>query len=271
MEALMVHLLSGLVILYVTLVCLMYVFQRNIMYLPETNIQSPAHYGLHGFTEEFIPGESVMLQLWHSPAKEHFPTVVYFHGNAGHIGDRAAILGALANKGFGVLAVNYRGYGKSHGSPTEEGIYHDARAALRYATETLSLPLGKIMLYGESLGTGVATHMATEFPVAALILQAPYKSVSGRAAEIYYFIPVNLLIKDKFSSISKIHKVKAPLLIFHGEQDPTIPVEHGKAMFEAATSIKRAHFMPGVAHNDFDSAVISAHVLDFAKEHQLVQ
>ncbi len=112
--------------------------------------------------------------------------------------------------------------------------------------------------------------MPTEYNITALILQAPYKSVVGRAAEIYFYIPVKFLIKDHFDSIDKIAKVKAPLLIFHGILDVTIPAAHGKALLEAANEPKRAYFFPHVGHTDFDSALISVHVLDFAKELKLI-
>ena len=264
----MVYVVSFIGILYVSLLALMYVFQRKLMYLPERQLHAPQYYGLSGFEEiSFTTSDGIALQSWYRRAQPSFPTIVYFHGNAGNIGDRASIYAALADKGFGVFALSYRGYGKSQGYPSEEGLYADARTAIHHLTLSQQLSIQNILLFGESLGTGVATQMATEFDVALLILQAPYRSVSGRAGEIYYFLPVKLLIKDKFKSIKKISGVKAPLLLFHGECDDVIPVYHGKTLFEAATcSPKRAFFMPNIAHNDFDSNVISAHVLDFAKE-----
>jgi uncharacterized protein len=267
----MQNLLLILLVMYITLVGLMYVLQRKMMYLPQKNIERSEHYGLSGFGEHFAKtSDGITIQLWYKPAQPDFPTIIYFHGNAGHIGDRASLLGTLAEKGFGVLGTSYRGYGKSDGSPTEKGIYNDARAAIDFLVSKQNIPASKIMLFGESLGTGVATQMATEYPVAALMLQAPYKSVAGRAAEIYYYIPVNWLISDRFDSIDKIDKVKCPLMIFHGELDDVIPITHGKALYEKATCLKRSFFLPHVGHNDFDSDVISAHVLDFAKEHSLV-
>ncbi len=257
--------------LYALILMGMYGFQRKLIYLPDKNIAAPEEYGLEGFRDLRTTAEDgLSVQLWYRPAVAGFPTICYFHGNASHLGDRAGILDALSRQGFGVLTVSYRGYGKSEGSPSEQGLYTDARAAIKFLTDSERLPLSRIMLYGESLGTGVAVQMATEFDVAALMLQAPYKSVAGRAAEIYFFIPVRLLIKDRFDSIDKIARVKAPLLIFHGDLDATIPVAHGKAMLAAATSRKRGIFFPQVSHNDFDSNLISSHVLDLAKEQGLI-
>lgn len=266
----MLNILLTLVAAYSLLVVLLFIFQRQMIYHPDKAIGPPAKYGLSGFSEQFVPsGDGVTLQLWYRPAAQGFPTVVYYHGNASHMGARADILGHLAEKGFGVVGLSYRGYGKSSGRPNEEGIYTDARAAIAFLTQQ-RIPLSRIILYGESLGSGVAVQMATEFAVGALVLEAPYTSVAARAAELYYYIPVNLLIQDKFHSLKKIPLVKAPLLLFHGERDMVIPIAHGKALFEAATSPKHSFFFPHVAHNDFDTAAISAHVLDFAKQYQLI-
>lgn len=135
--------------------------------------------------------------------------MVYYHGNAGHIGDRMAKLSHFAAAGFGVLAVSYRGYGKSEGAPSEPGLYADARASLRHALDKLNVPARNILVYGESLGTGIATQMAKDMadaghPVAGLVLEAPYTSVARRAQEMYPFLPAAWLARDKYHSIDKI-------------------------------------------------------------------
>jgi uncharacterized protein len=266
----MTGLFLTLAIIYAALVGLLFVFQRQIMYAPDKAIGTPEQYGLSGFSDErTMSADGISIQLWYRKSNEGFPTIVYYHGNAAHLGDRAGILSALADKGFGVLAVSYRGYGKSEGSPSEQGLYQDARAAIQFLMDQKILA-ERLMLYGESLGTGVATQMATEYPVGGLILQAPYTSVAGRAAEIYYYVPVRYLIRDRYDSIDKIAKVKAPLLLFHGELDTIIPVIHGRRLFDRATCLKKAFFLSHTAHNDFDSSAISSHVLDFAREHHLV-
>lgn len=262
----MVTILSLLASAYALLVLGMYVFQRRLMYLPDTRIQHPSNYGLHGFEEHFVPStDNVTLQLWYKPAEGSMPTVMYYHGNASHLGDhdRAALFSKLADNGFGVLAVSYRGYGKSTGSPHEQGLYDDARRALAFLTEEKKLPLQQIVIFGESLGTGVAVHMASEYAVRALVLQAPYTSVAGRAAEIYRYIPVRWLIRDKYHSLDKIGNVRTPLLLFHGEKDDTIPVEHGRTLFHAANYPKHGHFLPGINHTDFDSGFIVSELKQF--------
>lgn len=256
---------------YFLLVAGLFIFQRKVMYLPDQNIGMPEQYGLSGF-EDFLvtSGDGTKVQLWYKKAAEKFPTIVYYHGNAAHLGNRAGIYHALAEKGFGVLALSYRGYGKSEGTPHEQGIYADARAAIRYLTDEQKLPLSQILLFGESLGSGVAVQMATEHKVAGVVLEAPYTSVVNRAAEIYFYIPVRLLIKDHYDSIHKLPRVLAPVLIFHGELDATIPIAHGRAMYAAVQSPKKAYFFANVGHTDFDSPTLASHILDFAQEYHMM-
>ncbi len=266
----MFNLLSFVLVLYLSLIVVMYAFQRQLMYHPDKRIDAPANYGLENFSDlRVTTSDGVMVQLWYHAAKPGMPTIIYFHGNAAHMGNRAGKYAAFAHDGFGVLALSYRGYGTSGGEPSEEGLYNDARAAIAYAMREKNIPLSQIILYGESLGSGVATQMATEHNVAALVLEAPYTSVVNRAAEIYFYVPVRLLIKDHYESIKKIGKVKAPVLIFHGEEDITIPAAHGRAILAAANEPKKAYFFPHIGHTNFDSGLISSHVLDFAREHRL--
>ena len=256
-------------VIYVAIVVFMAAYQRQFLYLPDKQIAAPEQYGLNGFRENFIKtSDNVSIQTLYKPAQGKLPTILYFHGNASHMGNRAGIYSALAGKGFGVMAVSYRGYGKSEGTPTEQGLYNDARAAISYLTDIKDLKLSDIILYGESLGTGVAVQMATEKQVAGVVLQAPYTSTVNRAAEIYFFIPVTLIMTDRFESIKKIENVKSPLLILHGELDATIPIRHGKKLFATANEPKQAIFFPDVEHNNFDSSQIAEEVFKFAEKYR---
>jgi len=254
-------LILTIAVLYGLLILAMVLFQRKLMYHPASGDIVPARYGLSHFTEVTVPSEDgTKLQLWYHEAKEGFPTIIYFHGNAGHLGDRAMQLGAFVDKGMGVVAVSYRGYGKSEGSPSENGIYADARAAIKWLKKR-GIPLSDIAFYGESLGTGVAIRMATEFPPRHVFLQAPYTSVVNRAAEIYWYVPVRLLMRDQFDSLLHIRKMKSPLLVFHGKQDQVIPVHHTEKLLEHASEPKQVMIFDNIGHNDFDCALIADHVL----------
>jgi len=268
----MFYLLAAIIIAYVLLVVLMSVFQKRFLYFPDKQIGLPEQYGLRGFTENILKShDGIALQSWFKPPAPGMPVILYFHGNASHMGNRAGIYSALAGKGFGVLSLSYRGYGKSEGMPSEQGLYSDARTAVKFLTEDTKIPLSNIILYGESLGTGIAVQMATEYQVGGLILQAPYTSVVGRAAEIYFFIPVRKVLREHFNSLDKISKVKSPLLIIHGALDTTIPIRHGKTLLESANHPKESVFFDDVGHNNFDSAAIALNVMDFATRHGLLR
>lgn len=269
-RGIMLSLLFAAAAVYAALLAVLYSQQRNLIFHPDTHIQAPEAYGLSGFESINIPNGEVTLQLWQRAPEAGMPLIVYFHGNASHLGNRAPVFAALAGKGFGVLGLSYRGYGNSTGSPSEEGLLSDARAAMRYASEKLGVAPQQIIIYGESLGTGVAVAMAGEFPVAGLVLQAAYTSVANRAAELYPYVPVRLLLKHRFDSLARISKVRCPLLMFHGELDATIPVAHGRALLAAAAEPKKGVFFADIDHNNFDNALISEHVLAFAKEHAVI-
>ncbi len=257
----MASLFITLVVIYGVLLVGMTVFQRKLMYKPVAEDIVPAHHGLVGFEDIQIKSDDgTKLHLWYHEAKNGRPTIIYFHGNAGHLGDRAGLFAALAERGLGVAAVGYRGYGKSHGNPHEKGIYADARASVKWV-KSRGIGMSNIAFYGESLGTGVAVMMATEFQPKYLFLQAPYTSVVNRAAEMYWFVPVRWLIRDHFDSLSRIHKIKTPLMIFHGRMDPVIPIKHAQTLMERAVEPKRAIFFDTVQHTDFDNALLAEHVM----------
>jgi uncharacterized protein len=251
-------------IIYITIAGSIYLYQRQLLYHPHTALEMPDYYGLPNFQHMTLTTrDNVHITAWYKPAATaEEPVLVYFHGNAGHLGDRYEKLAAFAGT-MGVMAVSYRGYGGSHGLPSEQGLYEDGRAAIHYLL-TAHKPRN-IILYGESLGSGVAVQMATEFNVGALILEAPYTSVRARASELYPYLPVSFLLKDHFDSLSKISTITAPLLILHGEKDTTIPVTHGKALFAAANQPKEAVFFPDTSHSDFKLDDITRHMAKFIR------
>lgn len=270
-------LLTIAVVLYVLVMLGMFVFQRRLMYVPEKRILEPEHYGVpQAAILPLVSEDNIEIEAWHLPSADpSLPLLVYYHGNAGHVGDRMAKISHFAAAGFGVLALSYRGYGRSKGAPSEKGLYADARSALRHALEKLGTDATRIVIYGESLGTGIATQTALDMakkgtPVAGLILEAPYTSVAGRAQEMYPFIPARWLARDKYHSIDKIAAVGCPVLIFHGEKDTVIPVHHGRALLAKALEPKQGIFFPDVDHTGFDYPTLTQHLLDFAKQHRLV-
>lgn len=230
---------------------LMYAVQRSLLYHPDRTHTAPAAAGLVSAREVVLDtddGEKVIV--WHVPPKPGRPLLLYFHGNAGTLAFRAERFRALTEDGAGLVALSYRGYGGSSGSPSEAGLTLDAEAAYRYAR--MQHPDVRLVAFGESLGTGVAVALASRHPVAAMVLESPYTSIADIAASIYWFLPVRLLIKDPFYSDRLIAKIAAPILVLHGEQDAVVPIAFGERLFALAQMPKRFVRFPKASHADLD-------------------
>lgn len=261
--------MAGLVVAgYLALVGSMYTFQRSILYFPSTAIPSPAASGVPEMTPVTLEtADRLQLMSWYRPAAEDRKTIVYFHGNAGHIGYRGVKARPYLDAGYGMLLVSYRGYGGNPGSPSEAGLYDDGRAALAFLAAQGVEP-GDTVIYGESLGTGVAVQIAFEQaraskPVAAVILEAPFTSTVDVGASHYPWAPVRWLMKDQFDSRSKIAGIQAPVLIVHGGTDRVVPIRFGEALYAAAVSPKDSLWIPDAGHNDLDAFGASDKVLAF--------
>lgn len=216
---------------------LIYFNQRHLIYFP-TNVK-PLRADFHAMDMQEIvlsTSDKLHLSAWYKPARPNQATVLILHGNAGNIGHRMPLARYLINAGFGVLLLEYRGYGGNSGNPTELGFYQDANAALLFLRKE-GLPLSQLVFFGESLGTGVAVYLASKNPACALILQSPYTSLTALARFHYpwMFLP----LWDKFDSLARIKAVKSPLLILHGKEDNIVPMKQGLILFEAANSPKQ--------------------------------
>lgn len=260
-------------VFYVAVVVMMYVMQRNVMYFTTDPKPTPAQSGVAEMQEVQVRTEDGLdLIAWHAPpAKQGLPTVVLFHGNAGTLGDRGFKARVFLDAGYGVVLAEYRGYAGNPGSPDEQGLYADARAALAYL-HAQGLKATDIVIYGESLGTGVSTQMAAEAaaqgqPFAAVILEAPFSSTVDAGAAHYPFLPVRWLMKDRYMSIERIAGIDAPLMIVHGDQDWTVPQRLGRKLFDAAAEPKEALWIEGAAHNDLFDFGAGAAALAFLKRH----
>jgi fermentation-respiration switch protein FrsA (DUF1100 family) len=238
---------------YLMLVTGLYVGQRQLLYLPDGSIPSRTASGVPEMSEVRLhTDDGLDLLAWHRPATQGRATILYLHGNAGHIGYRGDCVRPFIHAGFGILLVEYRGYGGNPGRPSEQGLMSDARAALTFL-DTAGAPPAATVLYGESLGSTVAVAIAAERatagqPVASLVLEAPLSSVSDVAAHHYPWMPVRWLLKDRLDAVARIAGVGAPLLIIHGEADAIVPIRYGKALFEAAREPKEAAWIPNGGH-----------------------
>lgn len=244
----------------------MYVAQRSFIYFPSSVRPEPRDYGAEDFDViEYRSADGNVVTGWHRPARFSRPTLVYFHGNAGHIGQRVEKVRAYTEQGYGVFLASYRGYGGNPGRPTEEGVYADARAALDWLAAQ-GVADQQLFLYGESLGSGVAVQMAIERPIGGLILEAPFSSVADIAQSRYRILPARWLLHDHYDSAAKIAEIDAPLLLVHGDRDFTIPIRFGRRLFDAAVEPKRAFYIPGAGHNDLYDYGMAERVLAFLEQ-----
>ena len=243
-------LISG-VCVYALFVGMLYVMQRSMLYHPTATRISPADAGLPEAQEvELTTSDGEKLVAWHVPPRGDKPVVIYFHGNAEIVPWRAERHRATIANGTGLIALNFRGYGGSTGTPTEGGLHRDAAAAYAFAIERYAPQ--RIVLWGHSLGTGVAVRLAAEKPVGKLILEAPYSSTVDIAAAMFPYVPARWLMKDQLRSDQWIGKVHVPLLIMHGVQDDVIPIRFAERLFALANEPKRFIRYDKGGHNDLD-------------------
>jgi len=250
---------------YCCVLALMYVFQRSLMYFPDPARLAPAAAGFPRAEEvSFKSDDGEPLLAWQVAPHGDKPVVMYFQGNAEGFKPRVGRFSWLTADGTGLLALCYRGYGGSTGRPTEDGLIRDARAAYDFVRKRD--PGKRIILFGESLGTGVAVALAAEREVAGIILDAPYTSTAEVGAAAYPFAPVRWLIKDSFHSDERIARVHAPLLILHGERDNIIPVRFGEKLFALGHEPKRIVHFPLGGHVDLDDYGAAKVVKEFLAE-----
>lgn len=243
-----------LLLIYLVFCGLAWMCQRQLTYRSSHDVQPPSYYGLLDTgVARLTTADGIEIEAWTHAAQPGHRTVVFYHGNAGSLANRVPLLRTLVDHGFGFVAIDYRGFGNSDGGPSEQGFYADGRAAMRFATEAMNVPVSNVVIMGESIGTGVAVQMALENEASALFLQSPYTSLPDVAAGgPFFWLPVRLLMEDRFDTLSKIGNVRMPVMVIHGNRDSTIPVAHGHLVFEAAREPKAALFLPEVGHNDFD-------------------
>jgi fermentation-respiration switch protein FrsA (DUF1100 family) len=236
--------LGGLAVLYFR--------QRDMLFpIPPVGRTAPAAAGLPEAEEHVLTtddGEKVIV--WHVPAKPGRPVVLFFHGNGDFLAGRVSRFRNLISDGTGLVALSFRGYAGSTGSPSEEGLLKDAAAA--YAFTAARYDARRIVAWGFSLGSGVAVAIASERQIGKLILEAPYTSTVDVAASLFRFVPVRWLMRDQFHSDERIARVTAPLLVMHGDADPAINIRFGERLFALAREPKQFVRFPGGGHENLD-------------------
>ncbi len=243
-------LFGSVVVVALVLMTLLWAGQRQLIYLPTGGIPPAASTVIPGARDTaFETDDGLRLEAWFVPAAgENRATVVVFNGNAGQRQFRAPLAVALARRGFSVLLFDYRGYGGNPGRPSERGLMLDAVAVRKHAE---SLAPGPIVYFGESLGSGVAVGLTVEHPPDALILRSPFTTLVDVAREHYPFLPVGLLMRDRYPSVERIKSYRGPLLVIAGDRDRIIPERLSRRLYEAATTETRRYLLiEGAGHND---------------------
>ena len=241
---------------YGVVVALIALFQSHLVYFPDTGREiaaTPQAIGLAFESVDVRTEDGETLHGWWVPAPGDAGaargTVLLFHGNAGNISHRLDYLQMFNRLGYATLAVDYRGYGKSTGTPSEEGTYRDALAAWDWLARTRGLKPQDIVIAGESLGGAVASWLAAKHTPRALILMSTFTSAPDLAAQVYPFLPVRLISRFSYDNASNLRQVKAPVLVAHSRDDEIVPFAHGQALFAAAGEPKEFLEMRG-GHND---------------------
>lgn len=224
---------------------LIFLFQRSLIYLPSGSVPDPPP-GVQPVTYDTEDG--LTLDAWFVASEEDRGSVIVFNGNAGNRSGRLPLGRALADAGYTVLLTDYRGYGGNPGSPSEQGLAEDARAARAYMAQRVGSD--RLFYFGESLGAGVAIGLAIEDAPSALILRSPFTSLPDIASVHYWYMPSSLLLKDRYPNLERIDELDVPLLVIAGTEDQIVPIGQSQELFEAASEPKELLVIDGAGHND---------------------
>lgn len=250
--------------LYIGMAAMLYFQQRSLMYFPGAEREDIAAFNIP--QPEIITVQSepdITFNAWHWPAAPDMPTIVFFHGNGQAYPYWVNKLMIYHDEGYGIFFTDYRGYGGVNGKPSEQGIYTDARAHINTFMQSTGLKPENLIYLGESLGTGVATQMATEFPPKAIIYESAYSGTNDIAKGRYWMFPIDMLMRDKYRSADKIKTLNMPKFFIHGKQDRVIPIRYGRALFEAATEPKQMVELNNAGHNNLYDHGAQLHISRF--------
>jgi uncharacterized protein len=248
-----VQALVAVLVLVTVLVAAAWSLQRRLIYFPTTSPVPPAGNVISDARDVTLrTSDGLELGAWFVPARgpERRMTVLVANGNAGDRVGRAPLAVALAERGFGVLLFDYRGYGGNPGSPSETGLALDARAAYKYLVTSAGVPPGRILFLGESLGAAVVTELATEHAPAGLVLRSPFVDLASVGQVHYPWLPVGLLLRDDFPVSEQLADVEAPVCVVYGSEDSIVPSDQSRSVARSATTLWKLVEVAGADHND---------------------
>jgi len=229
-------------VIYFSILVILYFYQRNLLYHPNENNYSGDKILVDIKKVKILTSDNIELLGWyHEKNLKDYKTLIFFHGNAGSLENRIHKLNHFKEMKINFLIIAWRGFSGNDGKPTEQGLYLDGSSAIDWLKKK-GIDEKSLILYGESLGTGVATHLAQKKSYAGVILETPFTSMIDAAKTFYPYIPVNLLLKDKFENYKKIKNINSPILVMHGEADQIVPFSMGKKIYEIANEPKYSYF-----------------------------
>ena len=238
----LLEIIIGILVIYSTVLIVLFIFQRNLMYHPDENNYFGDNLEVSIEKVKIKTSDNINLLSWfHKKDLKKFKTIIYFHGNAGTLENRIHKLNHFKDMNVNFLIISWRGFSGNDGKPSEEGLYVDGISAINWL-KNLGLSEEDIIIYGESLGTGVATEIAQNSNFAGLVLETPFTSMVEAARNFYPYIPVGLLLKDKYKNSLKIKNINIPVLVMHGESDQIVPFWMGKKIYEMANQPKYSYF-----------------------------
>ena len=247
----------GILVIYTSLLLLLFIFQRNLMYHPDENNYSDDKLEVDIKKVKINTSDGLDLLGWfHKKDLKKFKTIIYFHGNAGKLENRIHKLNHFKDMDVNFLIIAWRGFSGNDGKPSEESLYIDGNSAIKWL-KNLGLSEKDIIIYGESLGTGVATEIAKNNNFAGLVLETPFTSMIEAAKNFYPYIPVRILLKDKYENDKKIKNINIPVFVMHGEADQIVPFWMGKKIYEMANQPKYSYFTEYDDHMmEFDEKLV---------------
>ena len=252
-------------VVYVAVGTSLFMIQRTFMYFPTKAVQSRSVFNAQDMdVVSFKTEDGLELRAWYKAPEGDKPVITLFHGNASHMGISALKVRSFLDSGYGAFLPAYRGYAGNPGKPTEEGLYLDGRAAMSWLLEN-GYQQSDIVIYGESLGTGVSIELASKYykDVKGLVLESPYTSFIDLAKRTYFWLPLNLVMRDRYESIDKIADVQAPIFIVRGGKDTLVPPEMGQRIFDAAKAEKQIKTLEESGHNDMHQNGVDQYIMHF--------
>ena len=252
-------LVSLVVLVYFLATLGLYIFQRSLLYHPTENNYDGDRLTVNIEKVKIVTEDNIDLLAWyHNKDINKFKTILYLHGNAGSLENRIHKINHFEDMNINFLLLSWRGFSGNKGEPTEQGLYQDARSAVKWLIKQ-GVFEENIIIYGESLGTGVTTEIAQNRNFAGIILESPFTSMVAAGKSKYPIFPIRLLLKDRYESDKKIKNIKSPVLIMHGEQDKIVPFWMGEKMFELANEPKYSYFSKYDDHMmDFNNDLINS-------------